>query len=827
MPELPYEFEHLRIDNFKESGNYSASGRPIPFNLPQLDRATHGQHLLEQYRQVVQTVQEQAAQRDSTISEGEPGFYVQFEGHSNPNYHLYGTLGNQTQGIRPASYNVIKPSDTEEIEQATVFVPNRKSEFFTTKIENYLNENISGNVNQKFAESINKISTGLTEILWTDVKPLPAPGEVIWWEVWTWQDRTQNVIKVAERLGLRIATSQLQFPELEVLAIQASKELLGRLILNSDGISELRSATDTPEFFTGLTGLEQYEWINDFAERIQVPPDNAPSVCLLDTGINTRHPLLEPATDISLAHAYKQAWATHDHDGHGTEMAGCIVYQDLMQQAINNHPVQLSHFLESVKILPPDSFPENEPQWYGSITKAAASLPEIATARTNRLFCMGITSRDVSGERPTTWSSSLDQICAGSAPGYEYSDDERVRRLFIVSAGNVRDSWEQYPNLNQLSPIEDPAQAWNALTVGAYTQKTTITEEHYQGYSALAADGELSPYSRTSTLWPRRTPLKPEIVFEGGNVAYDGRLAGPLDSLSLLTTNRDFQTRPFSAIYATSAATAQAAAFAGQLSSELPHLWPETIRALMVHSADWTESMRQSVNHQNSKGNNIKAIRQYGYGIPQIKRALKSAENDVALISEAEIQPFHQRAGASHISFNEIHYYNLPWPKDVLEQIEEDVYLKITLSYFIEPAPESSTVRDPYAYSSANLRFALKTPNETEEQFKIRVNAAEREEGQLAETQTDSRWLLGARSISAGSVHCDIWKGPGVELASCGMVAVRPVTGWWKTRKRLGCYDRKMRYSLIISIIAPEIDIDLYTPIQSAIEATIQQEIDI
>lgn len=50
--------------------------------------------------------------------------------------------------------------------------------------------------------------------------------------------------------------------------------------------------------------------------------------------------------------------------------------------------------------------------------------------------------------------------------------------------------------------IEDPAQAWNALTVGAYSIDSTIQPgRETKGYYPVAQYGELSPYSSTSNEW--------------------------------------------------------------------------------------------------------------------------------------------------------------------------------------------------------------------------------------------------------------------------------------------------------------------------------------
>ena len=77
---------------------------------------------------------------------------------------------------------------------------------------------------------------------------------------------------------------------------------------------------------------------------------------------------------------------------------------------------------------------------------------------------------------------------------------------------------------------------------------------------------------------------------------------------------------------------------------------------------------------------------------------------------------------------NECHFYSLPWPREALESLgEQDVTLKITLSYFIEPNPGSSASFDPYRYQSYGLRFDLKRRSETLANFAKRLNKEARD----------------------------------------------------------------------------------------------------
>ena len=201
--------------------------------------------------------------------------------------------------------------------------------------------------------------------------------------------------------------------------------------------------------------------------------------------------------------------------------------------------------------------------------------------------------QSASGRPPTLWSSALDRIASGAdAP----DEEEPPRRLFVQAIGNVRHS-EDWSSISdpERHAGEDPAQAWNALTVGGVTFKNTIEPRDRAEWTACAGVGDPSPYGRTSCDWPDGTqPIKPEIVFEAGNRARnsDGSaVSDGMPSFSVVSTGRGGARDALVPFYATSAATALASRMSARIMSEHPGYWPETVRALMVHSARWTPSM--------------------------------------------------------------------------------------------------------------------------------------------------------------------------------------------------------------------------------------------
>ena len=85
----------------------------------------------------------------------------------------------------------------------------------------------------------------------------------------------------------------------------------------------------------------------------------------------------------------------------------------------------------------------------------------------------------------------------------------------------------------------------------------------------------------------------------------------------------------------------------------------------------------------------------------------------------------------------------------------------------------------------------------------------------------DPDWRLGERQRHRGSLHQDIWEGTAADLASRGYLAVYPAMGWWRTRPKLERYDLPAHFSLIVSIRAPEIAIDLYSAVAAKVQTPV------
>ena len=817
MPDRDRNLPHFYWSEKVEPEKYTSLGTPVdtPPN-PERDRAKHAQVLEQAIGTALQEARTQLDGRDPNIAKGEPGFLLEFKVKADST-RAFENLQNAQKKIELLA--VTKNPGQEDFVNATVFVPESASEFYLKKFKKYRDKDTKKGIpkNAPLVTRLETVQIGKVESLFTDRSAsFPEAGQEVWWEVWLLKERRNNFDFVAEKLNVQTKSANaLSFPEREIVLAMTTVETLAIIIQNTNAIAELRIAKDNPSVFLNDMGaIEQEEWCKDLLNRTLPPGEDAVAITLLDTGVNQQHTLIQPGLSSDDLHTCDPSWGTHDSQGHGTQMAGIALYGDLVEALSHQYKVELKHRLESVKFLPPHR--NTEPHLYGAVTEQGVFLPEILAPQRQRVFCMPVTS-DIPSPNdgtPSSWSAAIDQLCFG---------DKLVKRLFIISAGNIRDRdiyASDYLTINDTSTIENPGQSWNSLNVGAYTEKINIVDLNYSGWQSVAPYGDLSPRSRTSVAWDHQWPIRPDVVFEGGNLAFDGHNpAEPINDLCLLTTDRRLNLRQFASMRDTSSATVLGSFMAARIMTEKPNYWHETVRALMVHSAEWTPAMMKHFNGASTKTDRHALLRRYGYGVPNLERALLSTKNDLTIITEDELQPYHLENG--RVKTKDMKLHELPWPKEKLESLgATSVELKLTLSYFIEPNPGERGYGARHRYASHGLRFKVKRASETVKDFKWRINKAVRDEQEsqsYEDRSEEGNWFLSQKIRNRGSLHCDIWSGTAADLAQRDAIAVFPIGGWWKEKKYLEQYNNKARYSLITSIRVPEVDVDIYTPVSNLV----------
>lgn len=732
-----------------------------------------------------------------------------------------------TSGLDASGLRLLKvqpASGEKEPARATVFASGDGINKLRQKVSDFSEKNrikkdgTEGRpYNADLVQSIGAIVEAGLRALWRSPgQKFPERNDKRPWEIWLDKEAAADFIVGAPDYGVGISVDRLEFPEDIVIIGTATSDALALAIRRLAGVRALAAPTVTADYFDSLKIEEQIEWVDDLVSRARFDVGGDPNyITLLDRGVSRAHPLIRPALAVADRHAAEAAWGLEDAVGHGTQLAGLALFGDLTTAIQAMDPLQVRHRLESAKIIPDAG--HNPHHLLGAVTRKGVNAVEANGGRRRTYMLATTTSDDTPHDgAPTSWSSEVDQLASGA------SGDRKMKRLILVSAGNSdqnRFGNSDYLAVSDLpdNEVESPGHAWNALCIGAYTEKNVLPEGEVG--LPLAPVGDLAPSSRTAS-WSSHWPLKPDVVFEGGNWLVEGA-PPPMKhpALSLLTTDHQYPRRAFTTTGETSGATALAARAVTEIWTDYPDLWPETIRALLVSSARWTPQMRSHLPASPTKRDYGPLFKRYGYGVPDLDRARRSASNALTLIAQDTIKPYRKadKPSASHIN-NEMKVFELPWPVEELRKlVRAPVRLRIALSTFIDPNPSEPARGSKFRYASHNLRFKLNRPNENLAAFRARISkAAEPPDGPAVEE--DDNWTFGRNRRDVGSLQIDELTCPASDLARRNLIAVYPVAGWWKTKAVPDPQNHVARFALIVEIDAGESEAELYAEVEEAIK---------
>lgn len=774
--------EHICLgNNFAETISFTPNPRPVQGKpLPTRDIAEHANWLREKYSESISSAEERIQSRINANLPSADGAYldIDIKGSKLP-----------LDNLDKSGAHLLTVGDTrDDITTATIFLPFEKKDWLNKKLDQYEQPVAEGKkpANQPLVNAVETIYNSEVRSLFPNKWEYDElmPNTIGLFEIWIDVVDTEKLHEIRqdmESIGLAIVdNNMITFESVTVFLVRALKEAIDDIPYSLDMVEAVKLYHNPAEMTE--SDEDQRDWTQLISEYVSVNLGEEPVIVgLLDMGVNNGHKLLKPFLPDDRRASVVDGVGVGHEGSHGTGMAGLIEYGDLSNYQVGTAPSEINHALASIKLL--SNVHKNDPMLYGALTKDAIEISENLGAQ---ITCMAVTEDEERNNGiPTSWSAAIDNALYNNG---------LCNRLMLISAGNTNMNivdHEAYLDSLTTSSMQSPSQALNAITVGAYTEYSICNTV---GWKPIAPPQGLSPMTRTSVMWKGKNS-KPDIVMEGGNAAHH-ELLGNVDSpeLSPVSTNHEIPQKPLQPFNMTSAATALAARLAARIKTTNPGLSMLSVRALMIHSAEWTEEMKRL-------GNNSTKIMQYcGYGVPQESKALASDATNATFIFENELTPYNEDQ-----TYKEMHFYDLPWPKELLEQMDaENVRMKITLSYYIEPSPGFKSSYNKYRYASSALAFDVKTSYESRDQFLARNN----KERQVAEKSDNNatRWQIGTKRRAIGTVQSDWFDCSARELAECGQIGVFPGNGWWKNRKIANVYNR-IKYSLVVSIESSETEI--------------------
>lgn len=256
------------------------------------------------------------------------GIYLEFTGPQNGDLATK-SLEDIRQGVR-----LLNVREEDGVMRATVFIPSGKERFFLDRVKAYGDPHQVTKKgkprHEKLVSSIEDIRLAIVDSLWTGSDGKRPADQKQWLEIWlrTGKDEDGGSFEayaaLLDTLHIGHKSTFILFPERMVTLAYASKADLASLPNSYDGLAEIKEAPLASSFFANLEAFEQREWIDDLLSRTSFAPGRA-SVCILDTGINSGHPLLSPAVDGDVVLAYDDALGIEDRDNHGTKLAGLVL----------------------------------------------------------------------------------------------------------------------------------------------------------------------------------------------------------------------------------------------------------------------------------------------------------------------------------------------------------------------------------------------------------------------------------------------------------------------------------------------------------------------
>lgn len=544
------------------------------------------------------------------------------------------------------------------------------------------------------------------------------------------------------------------------------------------------------------------------------PDDDAPAVCVIDSGIQESHLLLEPAIDKATSFCFlpppESPTDVADYvrpAGHGTRVAGAVLYGEEVRR---DDPYQLPFWIQNARVL--------DALGYLPLALLPPALLRVVVQRYHngprhtRIFNHSINADcHCRLQHMSAWAAEIDMLC------------HELDVLIVQTSGNLRDTatapragildhlavGRTYPQYltEKSSRVANPGQSLQALTVGS------VAYQLYEstGWRSFASQqGHPSSFSRSGLgIWD---VIKPEVVEFGGDDLQspgtptilgnpsEGRQCYP--ELVRSTTHGPgpaFDRDEVGTSFAAPKVSHIAAHLQRVLSAEPCLLY----RALIVQSARWPEW---------TSGENVdsnQAIRTLGYGVPDLERASTNTDYRSTLIT----------SGETGIKAGDCDVYQVPIPESMsLPGYEYDILIEVTLSYVAQPR---RTRRNPRRYLSTWLDWKSSKLGESLSSFRSRAFKNEVADENAAEGST-LRWKLATRATdgdiqgakrTSGTVQKDWAVVKSNQLRGDFFIAVMGHQGWSKDP------DSEARYSLAVSFEVIGREIPIYDDLRVAVEA--------
>ncbi len=503
-----------------------------------------------------------------------------------------------------------------------------------------------------------------------------------------------------------------------------------------------------PEFETFDTVLKSFSV--SALGAIDAPPESAPVVCIVDTGVTSGNPFLTPVsrTDLLRSFLRNAPMEPFDEFGHGSGVASLAAYYALNLQhgATNSGKV----WIASARVLDANNKVEDERLFPRVLAEVVETFAPIGVRIFN--LSVNVVNRKWTAEAKRTiprrsWiARTIDHL------------SRKYDIVFVVSTGNISmddvraylAEGKPYPVyfVEEEAALLDPAQAALALTVGAIAAGTRVVGPAGAAM-AMAESNQPSPFTRCGP--GISGEIKPELVDYGGNYVHDpsGGQVRCNPSTDVMMASH----RLTPAIAHNSGSSFAAPLIAHQLATiladlqalELDHISAPLLKAFLVNSATWERLGTEFEQLRNEWGTIPLNLWQriVGYGRPDAGSGTECDAFSVVLYYQGTLEP------------DRVAYFEVPVPAALTDAGDGTKRLTVTVVH----APEVQRL-GLGRYLGTTMKWRLFRGDVDREKIIAAFSVEDNDGGEEPERPGELPGALGVTLRSRGCVQHDTveWK---------------------------------------------------------------------
>lgn len=536
--------------------------------------------------------------------------------------------------------------------------------------------------------------------------------------------------------------------------------LLGRVRINQYSLEALLNSDliATIDFPMGTVFEEPCELLTHEFEPVidNTLDENAPLAAVLDSGVFSGHPLLDNVIvaeeDFDLVEH-----STADYNGHGTGVAGIVVYGDFYKS------IDTKVFKPLVRICNGKIMHDEKKNPVFNQDKRPEQIVKEAIVYFHqeygcRIFNLSAGNIDMvyNKGRQMPWAEVLDLL------------SRELDIVIVLSAGNVNNpeikectSRDEFHNScrNQLFEPEhrliDPATASLCVTVGSIARFDE--PELMSGRSVRISGGPKDgPSAFTRIGNGVNNAIKPELMEYGGNFAIHQIIRGKStwfknDRILMETTLNNTPAKLFKGYCGTSFSAPHVTHLAARIERALEEQIGDTpsgnlIRAMLVNSADLTPDMIEWA--ENSKDKHYtgmtnpkqeRRLRMLGFGRPH-DSWLYSERNHVTVFSE------------DMLNLRSFHLYKIPVPQEFLSLTCNK---KICISMAHNPVTRLS--RKDYLANHMWFEVYKRIDEDTLARYKARKESGQDDESEPLPSDYKAAFYPGYTEVNSSTLQQRVW----------------------------------------------------------------------